>query len=46
MKEQVDQEIHAENQENDFIDFIVGAGVVGGFLFGIFIIATVAKIMM
>jgi hypothetical protein len=34
-----------ENKENDFIDFIVGASVSGGLLFGIFIVATVFELI-
>lgn len=35
-----------ENKENEFIDFMVSAGVAGGLLFGIFIVATIIKLMM
>ncbi|WP_156877557.1 hypothetical protein [Shimazuella kribbensis] len=35
-----------ENKENEFLDFMVSAGVFGGLLFGIFIIATIVKLMM
>lgn len=35
-----------ENKENEFIDFIVSAGVFGGLLFGIFIIATIIELVM
>jgi hypothetical protein len=35
-----------ENKENEFLDFMASAGVVGGLLFGIFIIATIIKLLM
>ncbi|MCH5586227.1 hypothetical protein MK805_14895 [Shimazuella sp. AN120528] len=35
-----------ENKENEFIDFMVSAGVAGGVLFGIFIVATIIKLVM
>ena len=34
-----------ENKENEFLDFMVSAGVVGGLLFGVFIIATIVKLV-
>jgi hypothetical protein len=35
-----------ENKENEFIDFIVAAGVSGGLLFGIFIVAMIIELVM
>lgn len=36
----------AKKQENDFIDFIVGAGVFGGLLFVIFLGVTAAELIL
>jgi hypothetical protein len=35
-----------ENKENEFLDFMVAVGVSGGLLFGIFIVATIIKLLM
>lgn len=34
-----------ENKENEFIDFMVGAGVFGGTMFAIFIVAVIVKML-
>lgn len=35
-----------ENKENEFIDFMVAAGVVGGLFFVIFAVATAAQLVL
>jgi hypothetical protein len=35
-----------ENKENEFIDFIVAAGVSGGLFFAIFIVAMIIELVM
>ena len=47
MSSQVNTQVDPnENKENEFIDFMVSAGVAGGLLFGIFIIATIIQLVM